>query len=106
MPRKSQKDTQQERQLFAWLGVFFTIIGFIITLILRKEDKYIMYYAKHGLIIFIGFLIAGILSWIPVIGWLFWLFMVALWIIAWINALSMKKKKTFLITELAEKIEI
>lgn len=106
MPGKSKKDTQQERQLFAWLSVFLTIVGFIIALILRKDDKYIMFYAKHGLVLFIGFIVAGVLTWVPVLGWLLWLFVFALWIVAWINALSMKKKNTFLVTELAEKIDV
>jgi len=106
MPRKSKKEEEQERQLFSWLSVFLTIIGFLIAFILRKDDKLVMYHAKHGLVLFIGFLIAGILSWIPVLGWLLWVFVLVLWIIAWINALSGKKKNTFLVTELAEKIEI
>lgn len=103
---KKKKDTENERQLFAWLSVFFTIIGFIVALALRKNDKYIMYYAKHGLVLFIGFLIAGFLSWISVLGRLLEIFVVVLWIISWVNALSGKKKKTFIVSEISEKIEI
>lgn len=106
MPRKSKKEIQQERHLIAWLSAFLTIVGFLIALYLRKDDKYIMHYAKHGLVLFIGFLVAGILSWIPLAGLLFQLFVIILWVITWINALSGKKKNTFLITEIAEKIDI
>jgi len=106
MARKTKKQNEQEKQLFAWLSAFFTIIGFIIAIILKRDDKYVMYYAKHGLVLFIGFIIASFLTWIPLIGWIFWVLVFILWIITWINALSGKKKETFIITDLAKKIEI
>lgn len=106
MPKKTKKEIQQERHLIAWLGVFLTIVGFLIAFYLRKNDKYIMYYAKHGLVLFIGFVISWFLFFLPVVGWLVQLFVTILWIITWINALSGKKKETFLVTELAEKIDI
>ncbi|MFW6283001.1 MAG: hypothetical protein ACOC1P_03035 [Minisyncoccales bacterium] len=106
MAKKSKKQQKQENQIFAWIASFFTIIGFLVAIILKKEDKYVMYYAKHGLVLFIGFVIAGFLMWIPIVGWVFWVFVFVLWIVTWINALSGKKKETFLVTELAEKIEL
>ncbi|HKL24393.1 MAG TPA: hypothetical protein VJ912_03595 [Candidatus Nanoarchaeia archaeon] len=103
---KTKQEIQNERQIIAWLSVFLTIIGFLIAILTKKEDKYVMYYARHGLVLFICFFIAGFLTWIPIIGWLFWFFIAALWILTWINALSMKKKRTILVTDLAEKIDV
>ena len=46
-----------DKKLHAFLASFFTIIGFIIALILWKDDKYVMFYAKQGLILFIGYVL-------------------------------------------------
>lgn len=111
MPKKSKPKKGDDRIVFAFLAAFLTIIGFIIALIIKKDDKYVMFYAKHGLILFIGWIIAGILSVIPIIGWLIlgpilWIALLILWVITWINALSGKQKKTWIIGNLAEKIKL
>lgn len=102
---------KEDNTLFAWLASFLTIVGFIIALVAKKEDDYVMFYAKHGLILFIGQLIAGALASIPFIGWfffgpIFWILWIVLWAITWINALSGEKKRTWLITDIAEKIDL
>mgnify|MGYP001202021315 CR=1 FL=1 len=51
-----------DRKLFAFLASFFTIVGFIVALILWKNDKYVMHYAKHGLILFIAQVVIVVLS--------------------------------------------
>jgi len=111
MPKKSEPKKGDDRILFAFLAAFLTIIGFIIALIIKKDDKYVMFYAKQGLILFIGWIIAGIISAIPIIGWfvlgpILWIALLILWIITWINALSGKQKKTWIIGDLAEKIKL
>lgn len=95
-----------DKIIFAWLAVFFTIIGFVIAMILKRDDKYVMFYAKQGLVLFIAFIVASIISWIPIIGWLFSIFVFILWAMTWINALSGEEKNTWLIGDLAEKIKL
>ncbi len=100
---------QDDQKLFAFLAVFLTIIGFIIAILIRKDDKYVIYYAKQGLVLFIVFVIAGIFASIPFIEWVGTLLMIVtlvLWVIGWINALSGKEKPLFLISELADKIKL
>ena len=53
-----------DSKLFAFLGVLLTVIGYIIVMVARKEDKYAMYYAKQGLILFIAWVIVAIARWI------------------------------------------
>jgi len=100
-------EKNNDKIIFAWLAVFFTIIGFLIALILKKDNKYIMFYAKQGLILFIGqiiiWLLSGILGKLII---LFWIFLAILWAMAWINSLSGEEKNTFLIGDLAEKIKL
>ena len=92
--------------LFAWLATFFTIIGFLIGILSKKEDKYAMFYAKQGVVLFLFSIGAGILSWIPFIGWIFWALTIVIWALAWINALSGEKRNTWIIGDLANKIKL
>ena len=66
-----------------------------------------MFYAKQGLVLFIGQVIIVVVSpflfFIVPFVWIFW---IVLWIIAWVNSLSGEMKNTFLIGDLAEKIKI
>ncbi|MBR9706636.1 hypothetical protein GOV14_06390 [Candidatus Pacearchaeota archaeon] len=106
----SKADVKKDNEkLMAFVAVFFTIIGFIVALIIRRNDKYIMYYAKQGLVLFIAFVLVGIIGSLPGLAWLsgiLWILVIVLWIIAWINAISGQAKKTFIISEIAEKIDL
>lgn len=102
---------QDDKKLFAFLASFFTIVGFIIALVLKKEDKYVMFYAKQGLILFIGQIIISVFYSIQIIGKfilgpILLILWAILWTITWINALSGEQKKTFLVGDLAEKIKL
>ncbi len=99
---------KDDKIIFAWLAVFFTIIGFLIAILLKRNDKYVMFYAKQGLILFIGeiiiWLLSGILfKWLMILFWIFW---AIIWAMAWINSLSGEEKNTFIVGSLAEKIKL
>ena len=96
---------ESDRKIFAWLAAFLAIVGFLIALAVKKDDKYVMFYAKQGLVLGLGFILSGILSWIPIVGWIFSIFIFILWIITWINALSGKEKNTWLVGDLASKFK-
>lgn len=107
------KNGVEEGKAFAFLGVFLTIIGFIIAILVKKDNKYAMYYAKQGLLLFIAYIVAwiitAILGWIPIIGWIItavmWILLFIMWLVGWINALSGKKKPMFLLGNMAEKFK-
>ncbi len=113
MPKKS-KSSKQDTKLFAFLATFFSIIGFIIALLAKKDDKYIMYYAKQSLVIFIAAVIVGVVNWvvfwIPVLGWLIRgvlnLMLVIIWIFSWVYALSGEMKPVPIIGKYARKINL
>jgi len=101
------KQENNDNIIFAWLAVFFTIIGFLIAILMKKENKYVMFYAKQGLILFIGQIIIWLLS--GIFGWLKYpllIFLVILWAMAWINSLSGEERNTWLIGDLARKIKL
>lgn len=100
-----------ESKIFAFLGVFLTIIGFIIVILTRKDDKYAMYYAKQGL----GLFIAGVLVWVItiilaflligfIIGPILNVVLLILWIIGIVYSLSGEMKPIPLIGRFAEKL--
>src|SRR3989344_5856813 len=105
---KKGSDRESDRKVFAFLAVFLTVIGFIIALIAKKtDDEYVKFYAKQGLILFIGQVIIWIVTMLPffsfrVIESILWIFWVVLWIIAWVNALSGEKRNTWLVQDLAK----
>lgn len=104
----------EEEKIIAFFSVFLLLIGFFIALIFRKDNKYIMYYAKHGLIIFFGMILIKLLEYvllvIPVIGKIVagfaWFVIIILWVIGCVYSLSGKVKNLPLISELAEKVKI
>jgi uncharacterized membrane protein len=56
-------------------GKFFAIISYvsflcILTLVLKKDNKFALYHAKQGLVLFVMEVIAFILSIIPLLGWI------------------------------------
>lgn len=102
-----------DKKLFAFIATFLSIIGFVIALLARKDDKYVMFYAKQSLVIFIISAIAGILfpffSLIPIIGSVIKvglnIIIFILWLVSWIYALSGEKKDVLIVGEYAKKIK-
>jgi uncharacterized membrane protein len=77
-------DLQEEQQIRE--GQFFAIISYvgflcIITLILKKDNKFALYHAKQGLVLFVMEVAAFILSIIPFLGWLIGIFGYALFLL-------------------------
>jgi uncharacterized membrane protein len=107
------KKKQSDSRLFAFLAVLLSIVGFIIALLAKKEDKYVMFYAKQSLILFLAGIIVNILVVLltmTVVGLIavpvIWVLYVVLWIIALVNSLSGKQKYTPIIGEYAKSIKL
>ncbi len=104
----------KDSKLFAFLGVFLTVIGFIIVYATQKKDKYAMFYAKQGLILFIVWVIFSIASWIfmmiPFVGWvistILWILLVVAWVIGIIYSLSDEMKEIPIIGSFAKMIKL
>jgi len=101
---------KDDSTIYAFLATILSIIGFIIAILVKRDDKYVMYYAKHSLVIFIigaiGGVLGAILNWIPVIGpiinlGIFIVVFIA-WILSWVYALSGKEKVIPIITDWAK----
>jgi uncharacterized membrane protein len=101
-----------ESKIFAFLGVFLTIIGFIIVMLVRRNDKYAMYYAKQGLALFI----TGIIVWVVsvllaflligfFVGPILNIILLILWIIGIVYSLSGEMKPIPIIGKFGEKFK-
>jgi uncharacterized membrane protein len=77
-----------------WALVSYFWIIFVISLLVAKENKFALYHAKQGFVLFIFSLIVIIISAIPIIGWILGLVgtiaLIVLFIIGIINVLSNK----------------
>ena len=112
-PKKRSKASSKksdDTKLFAFLATFLSIVGFLIALIAKKDDKYVMFYAKQSLIVFIVFVAGWVIMIIPIIGWVIgWiihLIGLVLWVISWIYALSGKEKIVPIIGQYAKSIDL
>jgi len=96
-------------------GKFFAVIAYIsflciITLVLKRENKFALYHGKQGLVLFVCEVASFILSIIPFVGMLVWrlgvwvFLLVSLWGI--IIALSGTTQKIPVFSDIAEKISI
>ncbi len=101
-----------DSKLFALLGIVLNIVGFILAMFLKKDNKYVMFYAKQGLILFITAVIINIIGWIfgviPIFGRIIygtlWILILILWLIGLIYSLSGEERDIPLIGVFAKKI--
>ncbi len=114
MSKQKPNTKKDDEKSYAWLATFLSIMGFVIVLITRRENKYVMFYAKQSLAVFIIGAILGIaakiLLFIPIIGVLInlavWIFILLIWLMSWVNALSGKEKATPFAHRIAESISL
>jgi uncharacterized membrane protein len=96
----SPKPGSSDSNLMAALSYVWILS--VIMLIVKKDDEFVKYHAKQGLILFI----ASFIGIIPFIGWFVWIIVVLLDIWGFIKALSGERFKIPVIGDLAEKIKI
>jgi uncharacterized membrane protein len=117
MAKKSRKEEvifTEEDKTCSFLITFLSIVGFIIWLFTKRENKYVKFYAKQSLIVFIACILLSIVGnaflFIDVIGKVISfasaLICALIWIFSWIYALSGEKKEVPLIGHYAEKIKL
>jgi uncharacterized membrane protein len=112
----------EDGKVWAFLGIFLGLIGFLIVLLAKRENTYAMFYAKQSLVLFItsftGWIVLVILGMIlgavPVLGFLitglisavFYIFLVVLWVMGWVKALSGKEEYLPVIGKYADKLNL
>ena len=112
MKKSVVKKNEDDSKLFAFLVTFLSIIGFVIVLLARRDDKYVMFYAKQSLIVFIVAVLARVVEaiiFIPyinrIVGSVLGLLVFILWIFSWVYALSGKKKEVPIVGQFGRKFD-
>jgi len=101
----------EEGKIFAFLAYLLSIIGFLIVLLAKKDNKFAMYHAKQSLVLFIVYIVGWIiLAFIPFLGWallpIWWILMLIFTIIGIVNALTGKEKPLPIMGKYAKKIKL
>ena len=112
MNKKAYNFDKDDARIFAFIAVFLSIIGFIISLVAKKNDDYVMYYAKQSLVVFMMMVVVKVCSYlillIPIIGVIIyyasWTLIGLIWIVGSFYALSGEKKPLPIIGEYAESL--
>jgi uncharacterized membrane protein len=93
-----------------FMAVVAYILFFIPLLTDSKNDPFVKFHVKQGLVLFIACLASGIIVRMPVIGWMLMgplnIFLFILWVIGVLNALGGKQKLLPLIGKYGEKLEL
>ena len=98
MPEEVKKSDSNLMGALAYLWILSVVM-----LLVKKDDPFVKFHARQGLILFL----AGIvLSFIPVIGWILNLVILVFDIMGFVNAIGGKQVKLPLVGDLAEKINI
>jgi uncharacterized membrane protein len=108
MESNVENEAVQEGKIWAVLAYLGILC--LLPLLLKKDNKFALYHAKQGLVLFIGELIALFINIIPVIGQLVYLILILVFgiysIIGIIQALMGKYWKAPIISKWAENISI
>jgi len=99
MDEKEQSSTGLDENV---AGFFCYLLGFvtgIVFLIVEKKSSFVKFHARQSTI---TFLIILALSWVPVIGFLFWILGIFLWLLLMIKALQGQKYLLPIVGKMAE----
>ena len=112
--RRVESAKQDDTKLFAFLATFLSIIGFIIALVAKKDDKYVMFYAKQSLVVFIASIVLSVIAAIfhPIIfiGQIVYIATtvvnVVLWVLSWVYALSGEMRYVPIVGRYADRVNL
>ncbi len=105
--KKSSSDSKG-KNMIAILSYFGILL--IIPFLVAKDDEFVKYHVKQGLVLLIAELALMVLAVIPVLGWIVgffgWIFAIILAIIGIINVVGGKQKELPVIGQYANRFKI
>lgn len=97
------KDTEDHKFVAAlsYIGILF-----LVPLLVKKESPFAQFHAKQGLVLVIIFFVGSFFFWIPIIGWLAFLFLLIADILALIKTLQGQAWEIPIVTDIVKKLNI
>jgi len=103
------KKKKGNSKIWAFVAVFFGFIGLTIAYIFKRDDKYVLYYIKQSMILFIARVVTNVIGWLfgatftgLLVGAVLGVTLLVLWVITLVNSLSGEMKETPLIGSFAK----
>lgn len=110
MAKAKSKSTKSTKQKNTGLAIVAYILFLIPLLTDAKDDKFVMYHTKQGLVLFLTWLVVMVITSVPFLGWILWLplniGMIILLILGISNASAGKEKELPLIGQYADRINL
>ena len=95
---------ERKSRLIALLS--YLSILFIFPLNFYREDEYIRYHARQGVVLFILGIALSFTLWVPIMAWVCWLAYLVIWVTGIINVLSGKREPLPVIGLIGERMPI
>ncbi|MBZ9578021.1 DUF4870 domain-containing protein [Patescibacteria group bacterium] len=91
--------------VLSYLGILF-----LIPLLVVKDNRFVQFHAKQGLVLFIAEIATVVIAWIPILGWIagfiLWIVWFVFSIMGIVNVLGGKKTPLPMIGKFAGKFKI
>lgn len=100
MPVSSVKPEDRNIALLSYL---FLLV--LVPLLTKRNNEFVMFHAKQGVVLAIAWFVIMIFGWIPIIGWLAFLFCLVLTVMGLMNVMNSKKQELPLIGKFASKFD-
>lgn len=97
---EQQVELQSNEDKTVAIVSYLGLLGWIIALVIHQNNKTQL--GAYHLRQMLGLMIAGVLAIIPIIGWIWGIFLLVAWIIGLISAIQGQKKPLILIGKLFE----
>ena len=101
----SAEASKSSNTLMAALS-YFGILVIVPLLTEAKNDPFVKFHIKQGIVLLIAYVICGFVIWVPIIGWTLGVVLFVLFLMGLINALNGQQKPLPIIGQFAEKLNI
>lgn len=101
----SAETSKSNNTLMAALS-YFGILVIVPLLTDAKNDPFVKFHIKQGIVLLITYVIFGFIVWVPIIGWALGVVLFVLFLMGLINALNGQQKPLPIIGQFADKLNI
>lgn len=94
----------EDNKILAAVGYIWILC--LVPLFLKRNSKFTQFHAKQGLLLFIAEIIGWLIFWIPLIGWILWIYVVIMAVMGIMSALQGRYWEMPILGKYARKINL